>query len=202
MISHLRGIVSSVSDGYVVLDVSGVGYQVFVPGATVGKLPPEGHEATLFTHMAVRQDAVTLYGFASQTERRLFGHLICVSGVGPRMALSVLSVLAPDDIVSSLLNQDVASLTRVPGVGSKTAQRIILDLRDRIGVTKGREPTPRGAFRAAGDSTFEHSVEALMALGYSRSESVEAVERCISELDETANVEVVIRNALKILSKI
>lgn len=202
MIAHLKGLLADVSEECVVLDAGGVGYEVHVPGSTLARLPPQGEALKLYTYMALRQDAITLYGFLTAAEQRLFCHLISVQGVGPRMALAVLSVMSPDGFFQAMLNEDVDALTSVPGVGPKTARRMILDLRDKIGAKKKIAKKGRDTGRAQADGPVAQSVDALMALGYGRTEALSAVESCISELGDAPLVEDVIRAALRRLSRL
>jgi Holliday junction DNA helicase RuvA len=133
VIAYLEGEVIDKAGGRVVISVGGVGYDVQVPASTLAKLPPVGKPARVHTRMVVRDDAITLFGFASPDERELFDLLVTVNGIGPKVALSFLSVLSPDALRRAVRAGDVAALTLVPGVGKKVAQRVVLDLKDRFG---------------------------------------------------------------------
>ena len=133
MISFLEGDVAERSGTRVVISVGGVGYDVQVPASTLAKLPPVGRPARVYTRLVVRDDAMTLFGFANADERELFDLLVTVSGIGPKVALSFLSVLSPDAFRRAVSSGDIGALTVVPGVGKKVAQRVVLDLKDKLG---------------------------------------------------------------------
>lgn len=165
MISFLVGEVADKGADRVVLDVGGVGYEVFVPTSMMGGLPAKGRSARVYTRMVVRDDAMLLYGFRTMQERSLFDELTGVSGVGPKVALSFLSALSADALQRAVMAGDADALTVVPGVGKKVAQRVIVDLRDRLG--------------GEGDITLEGPLaetrEALVALGLSATEAAQAL---------------------------
>ena len=201
MIALLRGRVVAAAPGVAVLDVHGVGYRVHVPvGAIAGRL---GEEVALHTHLAVREDALTLYGFGTPQDRDLFETLITVTGVGPKLALAALSALGADGLRRAVVAEDVAALTVIPGVGRKGAQRMVLDLRDKIGAGAGdtvpggplsAQLGPRGEVRAA-----------LDALGYGPAEVVAALDALgahdVTGADEDAGTEELLRLALRTLAK-
>jgi Holliday junction DNA helicase RuvA len=164
MISFLHGEVAEKGGGSVVLSVGGVGYEVLIPASSVGALPPLGRPARLYTRIQIRDDSMVLYGFASLDERALFDLLVTVTGVGPKLALSFLSVLSPVMLRRAVAAGDVAALTLVPGVGKKVAQRVILDLKDRLGGDVVVVEGPLADVR-----------EALLALGLSAAEASEAM---------------------------
>lgn len=164
MISFLEGEIAERAGGRVVISVNGVGYDVQVPASTFSALPAVGRTARIHTRMVVRDDAMTLFGFGSGDERELFDLLVTVSGVGPKVALSFLSVLTPDAFRRAVSSGDVAALTVVPGVGKKVAQRVVLDLKDRLGGDVVIVDGPLADVR-----------EALLALGLSPQEASEAM---------------------------
>lgn len=183
MISILDGEVADKTAGRVVLLVGGIGYELAVPASTLSKLPPVGKRTRVFTRLHVRDDGVILYGFASQEERRLFDLLVTVTGIGPKVALSFLSVLAPDAIRRAVVSGDVAALTIVPGVGKKVAQRVVLDLKEKLG----------GEGIALGGPLADVR-DALLSLGLSAQEASEAM----AELEaEDRPVEELLREALQ-----
>ena len=186
MISFLDGEIAEKSGGRVVVSVEGVGYDVLVPTSTAGKLPPVGGKARLHTRMNVRDDSIVLYGFATQDERGLFDLLVTVTGVGPKVALSFLSVLAPDALRRAVAAGDVAALTLVPGVGKKVAQRVLLDLRDKLG---GEGVTFEGPLADVR--------EALLALGLSAQEASEAIGGLAGNGEGERPVEELLREALR-----
>jgi Holliday junction DNA helicase RuvA len=185
VISFLEGELAEKGAGRVVISVGGVGYEVSVPAQTLSKLPPQGRPARLFTRLHVREDAMLLFGFATQDERMLFDHLITVTGVGPKVAIAVLSVLSPDSLRRAIASGDGAALTTVPGVGKKVAARIILDLKDRLGL--GGEDVASGPLAEVR--------EALLSLGLSPQEAREALATLSPNGDRP--VEELLREALR-----
>ena len=185
MIAFLEGTVAEKAGDHVVLSVSGVGYEVRVPAQALAKLPAPGKQGHLFTRLLVRDDAMVLYGFSSSDERSLFDHLITVTGVGPKVALAVLSVLSGDALRRAVASGDLAALTLVPGVGKKVAGRIVLDLKDRIGM--GGDGVTTGPLAEVR--------EALLALGLSNVEAREALAALAPDGDRP--VEELLREALR-----
>jgi holliday junction DNA helicase RuvA len=185
MIAHVEGKVVEKLGDRVVVAVGGTGYDLLVPAQTLAKLPPVGREARLFTRLQIRDEAMVLYGFGSADERSLFDHLISVSGVGPKVALAILSVLTPDALRRAVTSGDVAALTLVPGVGKKVAGRVILDLKDRIGAGgAGATSGPLAEVR-----------EALLALGLTAQEARDALGALVPNGDKP--VEELLREALR-----
>jgi Holliday junction DNA helicase RuvA len=174
----------------IMVDVHGVGYELDVPMSTLYQLPVTGTEVMLLTHLIVREDAHQLYGFASEGERALFRRLLKISGVGARMALAVLSGMSVSDLRQAVSAQDSARLTRIPGIGKKTAERLILELKDKLDFAVVAVTSPTAG--ASGDI-----VHALLALGYNDREAQFAVK----DLDVALSVTEGIRQALKVLSK-
>jgi len=167
MIGSLRGRIASKTPPQVTVDVGGLGYELEAPMSTFFHLPAVGEEVRLLTHLVVREDAHVLYGFATEDERRLFRSLIKVSGVGPRIALALLSGISVSAFAQCVLNEDISALTRVPGVGRKTAERLIVEMRDRLAAP---EATP-GAPVAAPARAEGEAYGALVALGYRPAEA-------------------------------
>ncbi|MEB3328262.1 MAG: Holliday junction branch migration protein RuvA [Candidatus Sericytochromatia bacterium] len=201
MIASLRGALLHVGKDAAIVDVAGVGYQVLLSGRHLGALPPLGEPVLVHTHLVVREDALTLVGFPSPEERELFLLLHGVSGVGAKTALGVLSALTVPEVVAAVVAQDPRALARAPGVGKKTAERIILELREKLAAWRpvadgGSLGGPR---RAAGglDGPTDEALLALLALGYSEEEAREALAAAPSE----APVEETIRAALAHLSR-
>jgi holliday junction DNA helicase RuvA len=181
MIAFLEGEVAERAGGRVVISVQGVGYGVQVPASTLAALPPVGRTARIHTRMIVRDDAMTLFGFASPDERELFDLLVTVNGVGPKVALSFLSVMSPDALRRAVSAGDVAALTVVPGVGRKVAQRVVLDLKDKLGgedvvIVAGPLADVRDALLALGLSPTEAS-EAMAGLPANGGRSTEDLLR-------------------------
>ena len=169
MIGSLRGRIASKTPPQLTLDVGGIGYELEVPLSTFFHLPAVGEDVRLLTHLVVREDAHTLYGFATEEERRLFRSLIKVSGVGPKIGLALLSGISVTAFAECVQREDIAALTRVPGVGRKTAERLIVEMRDRLATP----PAVAGAQAAAAAATSPESEAygALVALGYRPAEA-------------------------------
>jgi Holliday junction DNA helicase RuvA len=175
----------------IMVDVSGVGYELDVPMSTFYQLPATGSEVTLLTHLIVREDAHQLYGFSTEQERNVFRQLLRISGIGARTALAVLSGMSVADLHQAVSAQDSGRLTKVPGIGKKTAERLLLELRDKL------ELAAAAATVAAGAGSGGDIVNALLALGYNDREAAWAVK----QLPPGTNVTEGIRQALKLLSK-
>jgi Holliday junction DNA helicase RuvA len=192
MIGRLSGTLVEKNPPQILLDVQGVAYELDVPMSTFYNLPNPGEALTLFTHLVVREDAHLLFGFGSETERRVFRQLIRISGVGARTALSVLSGLSVAELAHAVSAQDTGRLTRIPGIGKKTAERLLLELKDKLGaevsvVAGAARPVPATA----------DVLNALVALGYSDKEAAHAVK----QLPDDVAVADGIKQALKVLAK-
>jgi Holliday junction DNA helicase RuvA len=197
VIGFLRGKLVVKQPPVLLIEVSGVGYEVEAPMTTFYDLPETGAEITLHTHLVVREDAHTLFGFLRLSDRALFRSLIKISGVGPRMALGILSGMSADAFVRCIQDNDSAALTRVPGVGKKTAERLVVELRDRLGKgVGGGEGIP--ATGGAPANPVEEAVSALIALGYKPPDASRMV-RSIESKD--LGVEEIIRRALQAAAK-
>lgn len=184
MIGWLRGVVLEKAPGTVLLDVNGVGYRLAVPSRSVDEIGGPGEEASFHVHTHVREDAILLFGFKSRSELRLFEQVVGVSGVGPKLALAILSHLTPEAFARAVVQGDSSALTRVPGIGKKTAARIVLELKDRLAEQWG-DGTPGGvAGPVTAGSAREDAVAALMALGYTQLEAEQAVKE-VAASDET-----------------
>lgn len=192
MIGRLAGVLVEKAPPQVLLDVHGVAYEVDVPMSTFYNLPATGQAVTLFTHLVVREDAHLLYGFATENERRAFRQLLKITGIGARTALSVLSGLSVAELAQAVTLQEAGRLTRIPGIGKKTAERLLLELKDKLGADL---TTAVGVHRAP--PATSDILHALLALGYSEKEAVAAVK----QLPEGLAVADGIRQALKLLAK-
>lgn len=194
MIAALRGSLLSKSPVEIVVDVGGVGYRVQVPVSTFCRLGEDGSSVSLLVHTHVREDQISLYGFATLTEKALFERLLSVSGVGPRIALSILSGIEAEELVRALSASDIARLTRVPGVGKKTAERLALELKDKLrDLAHGADRPP------AEDPSKADLVSALLNLGYSSAEAEKAADRAATGLPQ-GSVGERLRAALRQLS--
>lgn len=202
MIAQLRGVLLHKAPPHLLLDVNGVGYELEAPMTTFYDLPATGQPATLYTHLVVREDAHLLYGFSRESQRRLFRSLLKVNGVGPRVALAVLSGLSDQEFLRCLAQEDVARLTQVPGIGRKTAERLIVELRDKVLLESGATDADQAAPPAAHD-TAGIAVSALVSLGYKPQEALRAVQAAKGNdaSGEGLSSEDLIRQALKGLAK-
>ncbi len=194
MIGHLRGRLTSKHPPLLVVDVGGVGYEVEAPMSTFYGLPSVGADVQLLTHLVVREDAHVLFGFGSERERSLFRELIKVSGVGPRIALGILSGASVDEFHRCVEAQDVAALTRIPGIGRKTAERLIVEMKDRLKALGGATFAPGAGTGTAPAGAQAEAFSALVALGYKPAE----VTRLLQGVDPAVTTtEELIRHALK-----
>ncbi len=192
MIGRLSGTLLEKNPPQLLLDVQGVAYEVDVPMSTFYHLPQNGERITLFTHLVVREDAHLLYGFGTESERRAFRQLLKVNGIGARIALSVLSGLSVGELAQAITLQDTGRLTRVPGIGKKTAERLLLELKDKLGAELTQAV---GVNRAAPNAS--DIMNALLSLGYSDREAVAALK----QLPDGVAVADGIKQALKLLAK-
>ena len=185
MFAHFDGIVAEKTADSIVLDVNGVGYLLLVSGATLQMAPPVGERMKLYSSLNVREDAMELFGFYSREEKAMYERLKGVSGVGSRTALQILSAMSVRDLSLALVSGDASALTRVPGIGKKTAQRLVLELKDKVedsqltGMGAGVSP------RSASAGPEGEAVAALVALGYSASEAAKAVSRVAGQTEKT-----------------
>lgn len=193
MIGTLTGKLALKKPTKVIIDVNGIGFEVNISLASFEKLPGEKENATLYTHLSVREDSMTLFGFSSQMEKEMFELLITVNGIGPKLALNIISGIQIEELKSSIQTQNLARLVSVPGVGRKTAERILIDLRDKI---EKLEISTSGAFAAS--SVRNDAVAALLTLGYNRAAAEKAVRDVIKD---SSAIEEVIKDALAELKK-
>lgn len=191
MIGFLRGKVVQLLTDYCLLDVGGVGYRVFIPTSTRSRLKT-GEEAMLYTHLSVREDAMTLYGFESQEEYQGFQMLISVSGIGPKVALGILSAITVSKLFQAIHGKQIAVLTKLPGVGKKSAERMILELKDKAAELDGAEGEIEAPAEEIGDSLSD-AAAALSSLGYSQAEISSALRR----VKEPVSTEEAVKFALK-----
>ena len=190
MISRLRGRVVNISDNVLIIDVQGVAYEAEVTGTTLATVAGHEGEVDVYTHLVVRDDTHALFGFASLAERELFRALIKVNGIGPKLGLTLLSSLTPEEFATSVADQDVAAMTRVPGVGKKTAERLLMELKDRL------DTLPVGITRGATnkESTAREAELALVSLGYRPLDAARAIDNVYAAGEP---VEELIRMALQ-----
>ena len=205
MIASLRGRLLERAPASCVIEAGGVGYLVQVSSATARALPEAGAEVSLLTHQVVREDSLQLFGFAEAAERQVFELLITVSGVGPKVALAVLSGLRPGALARAIRDENLAALVAVPGIGRKTAERLVVELRDKLEMIQAAQDEPASAAAPAGrraprSESFEDAVAALVGLGYSAAQAQEAVRRSL-EAEPDLSLEQLVRRALARLSK-
>ncbi len=194
MIGRITGTLLEKNPPQLLVDANGVGYEIFVPMSTFFNLPRIGERVSLFTHMVVREDAQLLYGFGSDGERAAFRTLLKVSGVGPKVGLAVLSGLSVNDLATAVTMQETGRLTNIPGIGKKTAERLLLELKDKFKVDPRLAVGSGGAVKPTAN---EDVLNALLGLGYSEKEGIIAVK----QLPQDVSVSDGIRLALKLLSK-
>jgi Holliday junction DNA helicase RuvA len=177
MIAYLRGTILEKHPNQVIVDAGGVGYDVTIPISTYSALPEAGHEVRLRIHTHVREDALSLYGFLSQDEKMLFERLITVSGIGPKVAVTVLSGLAIGELIAAIRGGEVDQLVRIPGIGKKTAERIVLELRDKLPAPAEAAAAPAPGARAAVNALEQDVLSALMNLGCTSAAAETAVRK-------------------------
>ncbi len=200
MFSYIQGELAERNEDHIVIDVGGIGYLIYTPGAALERMPAIGELVKVYTYFQIREDAAVLYGFLRKDDLEIFQMLIGVSGIGPKGALAILSALSADDLRFAILSGDAKAISKAPGIGSKTAQRVILELKDKLSLEDAfekklqhQEDTPAAALGRIKDD----AVLALTALGYSQSESLRAVSAV--ELTADMDTEDVLKGALKSL---
>src|SRR5271169_5602118 len=196
MIAHLRGRLLAKHPNQAIVETGGVGYDVSISIPTFSDLPPVGNDVALHIYTHVREDQITLYGFRHSAEKQLFEKLITVSGIGPKLAITILSGMPADEMVGAIRGNDVARLTRIPGIGKKTAERMVLELRDKL-----PQPGPMSAPAVpAMSATEEHVLSALLNLGYQRA-AAEKVLAVVTKNGKGGSFDAMFREALAALSK-
>lgn len=200
MIAFVRGIIEEVSEDAVVLSTGGIGYNIKISGQTAAALPGIGKEIKLYTYTLVREDAFLLYGFLTRDDLEIFKKLITVNGIGPKGGLAILSAMSADDLRFAILSGDAKAIARAPGIGAKTAGRVILDLKDKISMEDTLMKQEMNEYADTFVKTTENhagneAVEALVALGYSPSDAWKAVKKAAAP--EDADVETILKLALK-----
>ena len=201
MYAYIKGELAEINTDHIVIEAGGIGYQVFISLQTFDYLPSVGENLKIYTYLYLREDAMILYGFLTKDDLELFKLLISVSGIGPKGGLAILSTLEADDLRFAILSGDAKAISKAPGVGGKTAQRVILELKDKLSLEDAFEAKTEYVQKnaaAAGGSVKNDAVMALTALGYSSTESLKAVSAV--EITEDMDVEEVLKAALKHLS--
>lgn len=202
MIAYFRGIVAEVTESRLVLDVNNIGYQIFITSRDAAEMPGRGEEVRIHTFLNVKEDAMQLFGFLSEDDLEIYKLLLNVNGIGPKAALGVLSVLTADDLRFAVLSDDAKAIAKAPGIGNKTAQKLILELKDKLSLEEAFERKLDAGSASVGvpmDSDAKtEAVQALSALGYSNSDALKAVRR--ANITEDMDVETILKLALKQIS--
>lgn len=199
MIALLTGLVAHKSPDHIILDVHGVGYRVHIPFSTYYELPEEGGTASLHIHTSVREDAILLYGFRTRLEKTFFQLLIAVSGIGPKLGRDILSNIQPNSLAQALSQGDLCKLSTIPGIGKKTAERLVLELKDKVGKLDLSSLPATDSRNIPPDDVVEDVISALLNLGYKEP----SVRKALAGLDATegVSVEELLKQALKMLMK-
>lgn len=198
MIARLKGRVLECTPLLVVVDCAGIGYEVHIPVTTAEKVPPIGGECSLFIHSVYREDSASLYGFATREDRDFFRLLVeKVSGIGPKIGITILSRMSPELLRGAIARSDVALLSKCPGIGKKTAERLVIELKDKVGLAEGGSAIGHGETEPSGTpSAFQDAVASLMTLGYKPADADKLVRKAASGLGADASVEELLRKAL------
>ena len=198
MIAYVKGNLDTKTNTFVVIDVQGIGYKVFMSAKSIESLGEVGQEVKVYTHYYVREDNISLYGFSSNEELRMFELLISVSGVGAKSAIAMLSEITPSTFALAVITDDISKLVKIPGVGKKTAARIILELKDKLKTENSIEQTEEVNVAIQKDDNANEAIAALQVLGYTRKE----IEKVFEKID-TKNLELeeIIKQALKYLAR-
>lgn len=200
MISYIRGELVAVEEEKAVIDVGGVGYGIFMPAQSMGKLPPLHEEVRLHTYLHVKEDAMQLYGFLTRDDLKVFKLVIGVSGIGPKGALNILSNLSADDLRFAVLSNDVKAISAAQGIGKKTAEKLIIELKDKLSMDDVLEHMVQEeevAVTGQNSGVQAEAVQALVALGYGNTESLRAVRQV--EVNADSDVETVLKQALRFM---
>jgi holliday junction DNA helicase RuvA len=201
MIAHLSGTILSKQPNQLIVDVSGVGYEVTIPLSTFYDLGEDGTAVSLHIYTHVREESFALYGFRTPSEKHLFEKLISVSGIGPKLGIAILSGMSSDDLIPAIQQNDIARLTHIPGVGKKTAERLVLELRDKVGALAPTAPAGREKWPAGVSQTKEDAVSALVNLGYPRVLADKAVREILHSEGHEQSFENLLRKSLQFLTR-
>jgi Holliday junction DNA helicase RuvA len=194
MITFLQGTLEEKSPARVVLNVQGVGYELLIPLTTYDHLPPTGDELRLLVHESIREDSYTLFGFLAESERDLFTRLLSITGIGPKLALSVLSGLTPREFKSAVIDGDIKRLSSVSGIGKRTAERIIVEFRHKL--SEGESLEAVAGDESPEDARLRDAVMALISLGYKQADATKMAQKVLKHIDSGATVEELVRHAL------
>ena len=198
MFAYIKGSLEEKSNGYVVIDVGGIGYKIFMSDVAIQNIGEKGNIVKVHTHYYVREDNISLYGFISKEELTMFELLLSVSGIGAKSAITMLSNIAPSSFALAVISNDIKQLTKIPGIGSKTAQRIVLELKDKLKTDTAISKTEETIVAIKQDNVSDEAVAALQILGYNRKE----IDKVLEKIDtSTLGTEDIIRAALKYLGR-
>lgn len=200
MIQYIRGELAALEEDRIIVDVGGIGYGIFMSVQSMSSLPPIGSEVRIYTYLNVKEDAMQLFGFLTRDDLSVFKLLIGVNGIGPKGGQAVLSVLSPDDLRFAVLSNDVKAISAAPGIGKKTAEKVILELKDKLSFEDALDHAVSGqsdnhSVQNGGGEVQSEAVQALVALGYGSTEALKAVKQV--EISEDTDVETVLKKALK-----
>lgn len=198
MYSYIKGTLEEVTEGQIVVDNHGIGYQIQAPANLIDYLPSKGEEVKIYTYLHVKEDAMSLFGFLTKDDLKIFQLLLGVNGIGPKGALGILSALSTDELRFAVLAGDAKAIAKAPGIGAKTAQRIILELKDKLNledVLEYKVETPKSVAQSETTNVKNEAIQALVALGYSSSEALSVISKI--EISEETSVEDVLKAALK-----
>lgn len=200
MISYIRGEVAAFEEEKVIVEVNGIGYGIYMPAQSMGRLPMVGSEVKLHTYFQVKEDSMQLYGFLSKDELEVFKLVIGVNGIGPKGGLGILSNLSPNDLRFAVMSKDIKAISAAPGIGKKTAEKLILELKDKLKLEDTLEPSADDRERSVSSevqSAQMDAVQALVALGYGNTDALKAVKKV--EIREDTTTEMILKTALKFL---
>ena len=199
MISYIKGELTEVFEDTVVVETNGIGYNIRVPGAVLDRLPSVGSSVRIYTYLYVKEDAMNLFGFLNRDDLSVFKLLLNVSGIGPKGALAILSTIGPDDLRFAVLSEDVKTISSAPGIGAKTAKRLIIELKDKLKLAEVFETALANKEKASSENDVllarNEAVEALVALGYASAQAMKAVQQV--ENAEEKDSEQILKEALK-----
>nr|WP_317282109.1 Holliday junction branch migration protein RuvA [uncultured Sellimonas sp.] len=199
MISYIRGELADIEEDKIIIDVGGVGYGIFMPGQTMSRLPGIGQEVKVYTYLNVKEDAMQLFGFLTRDERSVFRLVIGVNGIGPKGGLNILSQMTPNDLRFAVMSNDVKAISKAPGIGKKTAEKLILELKDKLDIQDLLEESTENELSKKSSDDMNRiqteAAEALTALGYGSTEAFRAVRKV--EITEESSVEEVLKQALR-----
>ena len=196
MITHLSGTIVEASPSQIIIDVQGVGYEVLIPTSSFSNFPPPGQTAKIFTHLVIREDAHILFGFSTIEEKKLFRMVNTVTGIGPKIALDLLGSLSPSEFQIAVAEGNIKRLSQIPKLGKKTAERIVLELKDKVGLPSAKPSNKAGRNQSAADQTIRDAIAALVALGYKQPDAVRRVEAAQTMLGQETDLDKLVKASL------